>query len=444
MIRSNLEEKRDIKDDDDWCLMMAEQLSALNSATAQSLERSLHLPAVSHSPPSCSLDCEPLVDPNVAVDALAVRLEPRRKRSKYITNSCSECRQKKRKCSNVRPCAMCIVAGTSAQCLAESDTSTLYAQICDPKETWFQSVEDQEISLESLRHACLQVGVNITIVRALWELGLSASTLFRAFKILPLDLKTSMDEGIDRVKHIMSDKSKVLPDYKAVLCRQHAYGRLSNYGQNLPSDDVGLAVAKQERGVVEEFERVACNEYWGHGRWLSVEINRENLLSKRLKLGDEIAELLGYHHTEILCRHSNRDMPLQVSEYEILVTVISLLCQAFHREVTWYWRMMRRARGGSEGGVTHLKCTLHKMFDDQGRQYGYTITFDVTSLEEYEQFKNRYLPPGMRANPSDKSRDEQMTEESLMYLRKSRTAGAEKLSYLARLVRRWTTEGIMP
>ena len=270
------------------------------------------------------------------------------------------------------------------------------------------------------------------------------STLFRVFKILPLDLKTSMDEAIDRVRHSMSDKSRVLPDYKAVLCRQHAYGRLSNYGQNLPSDDAGLAVAKQERGVVEEFERVACNEYWGHGRRLSMEINREKLLCKRMKLGDEIAELLGYHHTEILCRHSNRDMLLQVSEYEILVTIINLLCQSFHREVTWYWRMMHGARGGSEGGVTHLKCTLHKMFDDQGRQYGYTITFDVTSLEEYEQFKNRYLPPGMRANPSENGKDEQMTEESLIYLRKSRTAGAEKLSHLARLVRRWTTEGVMP
>eukprot|EP00960_Hanusia_phi_P013645 399884-Hanusia_phi.AAC.1 len=271
----------------------------------------------------------------MSMNGFQVQLLPRRKRSKYITNSCSECRLKKRKCSNVRPCAMCIVAGTSARCQAESATAPTYTVVRSSQEAWFQDPKDQEISLESLRHACLHVGVNIALVRPFWELGLSASVIFRALRILPLDLKVALDEAIDTARAIaLTSPSMVSAQESDKLHKVQEYGRLCH---KLGHDDRETSGSTASESSSEDWLDRAWSDagQCGHGRWISMEYDQKDLAHcRRVRLGDEVEELLGYRNGEMISRHSNHDLLLQVSEYEMLITIMELVFHSFDPQVT--------------------------------------------------------------------------------------------------------------
>ncbi|EKX48675.1 hypothetical protein GUITHDRAFT_105309 [Guillardia theta CCMP2712] len=477
MLKAKLAAKRAMTDHDDWCLVMSQRLSMLNSKAADFLAESLVAmsstclsPGLSEAPDayrslspgmSEASDAYRSLSPGMSeasevygshalpspspMHDIQIQLGPRRKRSKYITNSCSECRLKKRKCSNVRPCAMCIVTGTGAVCQSESETAPFYTIIRGTHEALFQDARDQEIALDSLRQACLQVGVNIAMVRGQWELGLNASRVFKAFKILPLDLKLAIDEAIDTVKSAVLGSSRVLPGDLDAVRRMQDCGRLS-HDLRLDEDSEGSS-SRGWGGVGEWFDDAASNARWGHGRWVSMEFDSEDLAHcRRLRLGDEVAELLGYDAGEMLSRHSNHEMLLQVSEYEMLVAAIESLFHSLDREVTWYSRVTRPQRGpdeaqkGATQSVLYLRCTQHKAFDHAGRQKGYVITMDMATAEAFQRYKNGYLPPSMRMSAPEKNVEEAVGREAIVYMRKSQTAGAEKLSFLTEVVRRRTRD----
>ncbi|EKX43123.1 hypothetical protein GUITHDRAFT_110852 [Guillardia theta CCMP2712] len=438
MTRTKSGVKRTIADHDDWCLMMSERLSKLNRKTANHLAQSLDAMTSVSVTVADPGDWALHYQLHPCMEGFQVELLPRRKRSKYITNSCSECRLKKRKCSNVRPCAMCIVAGTSARCQAESTTAPCYTTICSAQEALFQETKDQDIALESLRHACIQVGVNIALVRPLWELGLNASIVFRAFRILPLDLKMAMDEAIETAKSTAFTNLSILGEEAAKLHKMQEYGRLSH---DLHLDDNQKCSDRSSSGASDWFDLFSSNAHWGHGRWISIEFDKANLAHcRRLKLGDEVAEMLGYHHSEMIFRHSNHEMLLQVSEYEMLITMLEMIFHSFDRQVIWYWRIMLPHLDSGVRKAVYLKCTQHKAFDDLGMQTGYTITFEPSTPQAFQNFKNRYLPHNMRTSFNEKNPDEIITKEAIVYMRKSQTEGAEKLSFLSETVKNWTRE----
>ncbi|EKX50421.1 hypothetical protein GUITHDRAFT_103655 [Guillardia theta CCMP2712] len=428
---ANAGEKRHFVDDDEWCRLMAERLSNFNHEAAQNLARTFEIvsPDVSAgSSPSGAMYVEPQhVNAGVVMNAPAVR----KKRSKYISNSCSECKLKKRKCSDVRPCAMCVVAGTSDKCLSESRNVSLSTTIHSLREAFFQDLQEQDASLRSLKDASVQSGVNITIVRPLWELGFDVSVLYKAFRILPLDLKVAMDDAVDLVRKVMVSNLKSNPGFKQILTQQQELGRLSNFWQQNDA-------ARWQFDETEDcFDQIASDRRWGHGRWLSVEFD-SNLHCRRMRIGDDVADLLGYHHSEILSRFFCHDIVHSMSEYEVLVAWTSVLFASFSKEAVWYMRVATSDRYG-EKRTLYLKCNLHKSFDQQGRQFGYTIVFDLASLEDFRQYKNRFLPPAMHAKGREDLED-RMARESIVFMRKLRVSADDRLSHLTSVVKRWVEE----
>ena len=145
--------------------------------------------------------------------------------------------------------------------------------------------------------------------------GLNASTVFRAFKI-PLDLKLAIDEAIDAVKSMVLESSSRLGGDMEEVRRMQEYGRLSHDLSHGEDIEEAASWSGASRRSEDRFDQVASNDRWGHGRWLSIEFDSQDLvLCRRLRLGDEVAGLLGYDPGEMIARHSNHEVLLQVSEY---------------------------------------------------------------------------------------------------------------------------------
>ena len=124
----------------------------------------------------------------------------------------------------------------------------------------------------------------------------------------------------------------------------------------------------------------------------------------------------------------------------MLFMTVELLFHSLDGEVTWYLRIIRPHRDSCARREVYVKCTQHKLFDHAGRQSGYTITLDKATAEAFQEYKNRYLPPSMRMSSADRSPEEAVTKKAIVYLRKSQTAGAEKLSFLSGVVKQRTRE----
>eukprot|EP00960_Hanusia_phi_P052744 761627-Hanusia_phi.AAC.1 len=410
---------------------MAARISIINQDAAQSL-------VTNFSEASIPL---PSVVVNETSDRTSSDLGSRSKRTKYTAKCCAECKLKKRKCSEVRPCVMCIMAGTSDKCLEEARTVALSTCILDPREAYFQDVDVQEASLRAVKDTCSFTGVNISLVRPLWDLGFDVSILFKAFRILPLDLKVALDELVNVIRQGHINSSRCNPEYQALLSQQSGMGRLSQYQQ---SDGVNRLRKLKQLEEDEEmpcFDQFACNERWGHGRWLSVEFDSK-LNCKRMRIGDEMANLLGCHHTEILSRFICHDLVKSMSEYELLVAWTSSTMCSFNSLSIFYIKVMRGDGQQEEKRMIYLKCTFQKNFNDVGIQIGYTIVFERASPEAYQLYKNRFLPPTLQLPVPDADIDRWNTRESIVFMRKSRLLRSEtdRLSYLADLIKRWVAE----
>ncbi|EKX40664.1 hypothetical protein GUITHDRAFT_113198 [Guillardia theta CCMP2712] len=413
-------------DYDEWCQQMAENLSCVNRYAAQNLVTDF------------SAASEAVALPIVKAEGARSDNAPRSKRSKYIAKSCAECKLKKRKCSEARPCVMCIMSGTSDKCLTEARTVSLSTSICDHREAYFQDVRAQEASLNVLKETCAFSGVNITLVRPLWELGFDVSMLFKAFKILPLDLKVAVDELVDLIRQGLSKSSLRNPEYLSILQHQNELGRLSKFQHCQNAKRLGNQMDEEDEGEVH-FDRIACNERWGHGRWLSVEFD-SRLICKRIRIGDEMSNLLGCHHTEILSRFFCHDLVKSMSEYELLVAWTSSIMCSFDSQSIFYIKIMRGSVQDGDRRVQHLKCCFHKNFNGDGIQIGYTILFEPVSSEIYQQQKNRFLPPSYQKPQPDRDIDKEITKESIVFMRKLRVVSEDRLSHLAGLIKRWVGE----
>uniref|UniRef100_A0A7S4JLC5 Zn(2)-C6 fungal-type domain-containing protein n=1 Tax=Guillardia theta TaxID=55529 RepID=A0A7S4JLC5_GUITH len=412
--------KRHADDYDEWCDQMAAKLSSVNRHAAQSL--AVNLIEGSHSVRQAH-EVESNIDHR-----------PRNKRSKYTRKSCAECKLKKRKCSQERPCVMCIMAGTSHKCLTECNVS-LSTSIFDAREAYFPDAFAQEASLRALKDTCAFSGVNISLVRPLWELGFDVSMLFRAFKLLPLDLKVAVDELVELIREGLTKSSIQNPAYQALLTHQSGLGRVSRFQQNERAKMLETFNAGAYEEDIACFDTIASNDRWGHGRWLSVEFD-SNLNCKRLRIGDEMSDLFGCHHTEILSRFFCHDLVNSMSEYELLVAWVSSILCSFNAQSIFYIKVERRGGPEQEKRMLYLKCFLEKSWNHAGIHSGYTIVFESASPESYHLYKNRFLPPSMQQHDPEKAAKRvAIARESIVFMRKSITVGEDRLSHLASVIK---------
>ncbi|EKX34935.1 hypothetical protein GUITHDRAFT_118869 [Guillardia theta CCMP2712] len=433
-----------ITDEDRWFLEQSAALKNLNSSAAKQLAEAFTVNAaptmpvdafVEMSSPSNASSCpspklEIIGDSqgvylpfDESLNVVATKKQARSKRGQYTSNPCAECRMKKRKCTSTRPCAMCIASGNASKCVSSDSVGKSFVEriISGCREVRFEHDDRMISTLMSLKSAAERTGVNFALLRIMWELGHDPSALIQAFKMLPTDVKSAIDESVDTMQSVVRMKLSAMnlhTDLNVVRDQQNL-GRVNLF-----------QMRSKQAGSIKDDE--FCDGRWGHGRWITMFVDPDTLMRTGFKLGNEICELFGYHPEEFVARQCNNELNLLMSEYDLLWALLNNLLNVLHPTVTWYWRIAKRNATSEHDAILFLKVTVEKHFDSLNRQVAFTVLFDPVDEAEFSNFMSKV--PGMddhsQSSMADHMKDVQCRGK-IAYLRRSRTNGCQKLSALA-------------
>eukprot|EP00960_Hanusia_phi_P013145 383562-Hanusia_phi.AAC.3 len=431
-----------ITDEDRWFLEQSAALKNLNSSAAKQLAEAFTVraePVIQREDVvDQGLEVSSPLTPKIEIigDSQGVYLpfdeslkivtskkQARSKRGQYTSNPCAECRLKKRKCTSTRPCAMCIASGNASKCVSSDSMERSFIEriISGSREVMFEHNDRMLSTLMSLKSAAERTGVNFALLRIMWELGHEPSALIQAFKMLPSDVKSAIDESVNTMQSVVRLKLSAMnvhTDLNVVRDQQNL-GRVNLF-----------QMRSSQPGILDDDE--FCDQRWGHGRWITMFVDPETLMRTGFKLGSEISELFGYSTEEFVARQCNNELNLPMSEYDLLWALLNNLLNVLHPTVTWYWRIARRNAVSEDNAILFLKVTVTKHFDSLNRQVGFTVLFDPVDEIEFNNFMSKV--PGMddhsQSSMADHMKDVQ-NRGKIAYLRRSRTNGCQKLSALA-------------
>ncbi|EKX36694.1 hypothetical protein GUITHDRAFT_145553 [Guillardia theta CCMP2712] len=308
-------------------------------------------------------------------DEKALRKRLRRPHSRLQHHgACYQCRRKKWRCSNNRPCEKCIVYGTAQSC--DQPDSARYVERPISSRMCIEIQDDVYANMVALKNASVSEGVNFALVRITWEIGMSVNQVLQAFRFLPPNAKKVIDESIQAVQAHAQ---------KTLMKRQSCMTTLKEL---VAKQEVGRISALGEHGAVDDPPE-ASDERWGHGRWFSIEFDKNTATRKYCKVGSECAELQGYHPEEFLSRFAENNLPIHTTQFDMLCIAMDTICRYQENRLVKYWRLQKHTDDPQVFNTVFVRCSIIRDFDAMGRKIRTSLVYDYLDEKEYERLSEK-------------------------------------------------------
>uniref|UniRef100_A0A7S0F0P6 Zn(2)-C6 fungal-type domain-containing protein n=1 Tax=Hanusia phi TaxID=3032 RepID=A0A7S0F0P6_9CRYP len=413
--------------DDDWCLAISDELQRKNELDALILLR-----GQDHSPSSV---CD-YADGHDSKRHVQARVRYR--------EACGHCRRRKLKCDYMLPCANCIIAGQPELCNMNKSATGSITNVERPllTQNFVRISVDNHENLILMKNASEAIGLNFTLLRLAREVGFSVSEFLQAFKILPSSTKAAIDEGVRAIQNLararLSHRLRECADSKVAheLQEKQSVGRIS-----------GMWLGDEDQNVWREDE--LDDDFWGHGRWISVEYDVETSMRKSCRMGREYAAMFGVHSEECLARFAENQIPLFTSHITMLCILLEAVFNYSSTTLVRYWKIQQFPRNGEAPTNLLIRCKIVQVFDSQGRKTRFNLLYDPVSEEEFYREAAATGGQGMlelvmdhrkrQANLLDNFKREMQFMGKIAYLRKNK-AGKGMLDELEKHLKSRTEE----
>ncbi|EKX31571.1 hypothetical protein GUITHDRAFT_156547 [Guillardia theta CCMP2712] len=239
---------------------------------------------------------------------------------------------------------------------------------------WVEIQDDVYTNMVAMKNASVSEGVNFALVRITWEIGMSVNQVLQAFRFLPTNVKKVIDESIQAVqghaqRTLMKERS-CTTSLKELMAKQEV-GRIS-------------ACALGTHGEYEEPPEPS-DERWGHGRWFSLEYDKNTATRKYYKIGSELAGLHGYHSEEFLSRIAENKLPIHATHFDMLCIAMDTLCRYQENTMVKYWRLWKETHDPQVFASSFLRCCIIRDFDALGRKIRTALVYDHLDENDFQQ-----------------------------------------------------------
>ncbi|EKX43543.1 hypothetical protein GUITHDRAFT_140318 [Guillardia theta CCMP2712] len=293
---------------------------------------------------------------------------------------CSFCKQRKLKCSRVRPCGSCSTRKRGELC----DASISLIEKADMASIVERPIQFRRIlefadsnGFATTMLAAKSIGVNHMLVRRLWENGLDTNHIMSMLVRMPPNVKQAINNGCDMMsnaylKLLAKTKGKI-----AAPCPQSTmHGRSS-----LIFEDA-------------EEEVLHVQQLIGHGCWLMVSFDPETGQRTRCSVGPDYSDsMLGIHSEEFMSRFALNDLCIPMTEIDAFCIVIHNMLTALEETNCIYIRCDRKV------GATHTpfirKHSMIREDDRWGRNIRLIFSYEVETPQSFD-FMLEHLPEKVR------------------------------------------------